>query len=479
MNDFSSLSPLLILIGGALVILLLEAFGRWSSRLIHFILALGSLLSSLVMALTFWGKKVTYFSGAYILDDMAILMIVLFCLAGVLIIFISLTYMIEHGFNRGEYLALLLLATTGLIIMTSSVDLIVIFLGLETLSLASYVLAGLKKEDEKSSEAAIKYFLLGSLASAFLVLGLAFIFIQSQSFNLKEIISNISKGADNSIIFLIGLSLIIVGFGFKVALVPFHMWTPDVYQGAPTPITAFFSVAPKAAGFFVLFRLVSPFFEPIYLRQNLKIILFLLSSLTMIVANLVALRQRNVKRLLAYSSIAHAGYLSLALLSQDASGLIFYLIAYLFMNIGAFAILIALSPNGREFHDLDDFNGLASRAPWLAACMSVFLISLAGFPPTAGFLAKFYIFSNAIKQGYVVLVIIAVLTSLISVYYYLRVIVHMYMSKELPPQAIRINSDFLLLLIIFFCVYAVLQLGLFPGQVINFIQRASSSSPFL
>lgn len=475
MNKFASLSPLLILVGASLIILLLEAFGRWSKRWLHSLTALASLMGCLIFAFSYWGKGAGYFEGAYTLDNIAILLTILFSLAGLLIILISVSYMIDHGFNRGEYLALLLLAISGLIIMVSSEDLIVIFLGLETLSVASYVLAGLKKEDQKSSEAAIKYFLLGSLASSFLVLGLAFIFIQSQSFNLKEIGFVINK-SEASPLFLIGLSLVLIGFGFKVALVPFHMWTPDVYHGAPTPIAAFFSVGPKAAGFLVLFRLLRPFLEPIFSRQNLQIILWLLSALTMIVGNLVALQQRNVKRLLAYSSIAHAGYLTMALLTIDGQSLIFYLLAYLFMNIGAFAILIALSPDGQEFHELDDFNGLATRAPWLAACMSVFLVSLAGFPPTAGFLAKFYVFTTAVRQGYTALVIIAVLASLISVFYYLRIIVHMYMAKELSTVKVKAEEP-LLLMVIFFCLYGVLQLGLFPGRIITFIQKAVSSLP--
>jgi len=477
MNDFASLSPLLILIGGALLILLLEAFGRWANRWPQALVALASLAGCLVLAFNFWDRGAVYFSGAYVLDDVAIILILLFSLAGLLVILLSLGYMVEHGFNRGEYFALLLLAISGLMIMVTSEDLIVIFLGLETLSVACYVLAGLKKEDEKSAEAAIKYFLLGSLASAFLVLGLAFIFTQTQSFNLR-VISSIFPRADNSLLFLIGLSLLLVGFGFKVALVPFHMWTPDVYQGAPTPITAFFSVGPKAAGFLVLFRLLRLFLEPVYSRQNLQIILWLLCALTMIVGNLVALRQRNVKRLLAYSSIAHAGYLTLALLTNDGQGLLFYLLAYLFMNIGAFAILVALSPHGQEFHELDDFNGLAARAPWLAACMSVFLVSLAGFPPTAGFLAKFYVFSHAVKQGYTALVVIAVLASLVSVYYYLRIIVHMYMVKESAASLIK-ASEPLLLVVIFFCLCGVLQLGLFPGRILALIQKAISSLSLL
>lgn len=477
MNRLASLLPLVIIIVAGLVILILEAFGRWKSRLWHAALALASLLAALFSSLIWWGKQASYFSGTYVFDDIAIVLFVLFALGGILVVLLSITAMVEHDFNRGEVFSLLLFAVAGLMIMASSNDLVVIFLGLETLSISSYVLAGLKKQDQKSSEAAIKYFLLGSLASAFLVLGIAIIYTQTQSLSLIEV-GRVSSADLASPLLLVGLCLGLVGFGFKVALVPFHMWTPDVYQGAPTPITAFFSTGPKAAGFIVLFRIFWPFLRPGLSTRSLWLILWILSALTMIVGNLVALRQRNVKRLLAYSSIAHAGYLTIAILSRDARGLIFYLLAYLFMNIGAFAVLVAMSFKGQEFHELDDFNGLSLRAPWLAASMSLFLFSLAGFPPTAGFLAKFYIFSQAVKEGLTSLVIIAVLASLVSVYYYLRVIVHMYMIKEMPAQASVKAEHPVLLLIIFFCVYGVLQLGLFPRAIIHFLQKATASLPF-
>jgi len=475
MNQLASLAPLLLVLLASLIILLLEAFGRWTQRSWHATIAVAALIGSIFLALNWWEKSATYFSGAYMMDKVAIIFMVLFSLAGILVILLSFPYMVDHGFNRGEFFSLLLLAITGLMIMASSEDLVVIFLGLETLSVASYVLAGMKKQDEKSSEAAIKYFLLGSLASAFIILGLAFFSAQNQSLNLRQLTS-LATDKIESPLFLAGLCLLLVGFGFKVSLVPFHMWTPDVYQGAPTPITAFFSVGPKAAGFLVLFRLFYSIMKMEADVSSIQTIIWILSVLTMVVGNLIALRQRNVKRLLAYSSIAHAGYLTIALLSRDGQGLTFYLLAYLFMNVGAFAVLVALSAKGQEFHELEDFNGLGERRPWLAAAMSVFLLSLAGFPPTAGFLAKFYVFSTAVKQGFTSLIIIAVLASLVSVYYYLRVIVHMYMIKEAPAlPAIKAEPP-LLLIVIFFCLYGVFQLGLFPARLISLIRQALTTS---
>ncbi len=475
MSEFSSLFPLLLPIIASLIVLLAEAFSRQTSRLPQAAVALVGLVGSLLLATRWWGKGAGYFGGSYTLDNVAIILFLVFSLTGIFIILISLPYMVEHKLNRGELFSLLLLAISGLMIMASSEDLVVIFLGLETLSVASYVLAGMKKHDEKSSEAAIKYFLLGSLASAFLVLGLAFFYTQTQSFHLSVIPSLLSDNL-NSPLFLISLALLLVGFGFKIALVPFHMWTPDVYQGAPTPITAFFSVGPKAAGLLVLFRLFRSLGDPGVSPWKTTNLLWILSALTMVVGNLVALRQRNVKRLLAYSSIAHAGYIVMAVLARDGSSLLFYLIAYLFMNIGAFSVLVALSRKGEEYHDLDDFSGLGQKAPWLAAAMAVFLFSLAGFPPTAGFLAKFYVFSAAVREGYTSLVIIGVLASLVSVYYYLRVIMHMYMKEISRPLALETEQS-LLLIVIFFCLYGVLQLGLFPAYLVSLIRQAVASLP--
>jgi NADH-quinone oxidoreductase subunit N len=273
---------------------------------------------------------------------------------------------------------------------------------------------------------------------------------------------------------LIGLGLVIIGFGFKIAVVPFHMWTPDVYQGAPTPITAFFSVVPKAVGFIVFLRIFTPYWKNALNTQAIFWILCVICVLTMVVGNLVALRQTNLKRILAYSSIAHAGYLLIAILAQDNSSLVFYLTVYLFMNIGAFAAVIALSRKGKEYLELEDYAGIGFKYPWIGVTFSIFLLSLAGFPPTGGFLAKFYIFSTAVRQDLLPLVIIGVLASLISVFYYLRIIVYMYMKEPAREIEIAIENP-ALFLVLFFCLYGVLQLGLYPRNILVLINQAISS----
>jgi NADH-quinone oxidoreductase subunit N len=254
------------------------------------------------------------------------------------------------------------------------------------------------------------------------------------------------------------------------------MWTPDVYQGAPTPITAFFSVGPKAVGFVVLLRIFIPYFQNALESQLMFGLLWIIAAITMIVGNLIALRQTNVKRILAYSSIAHAGYMLVAILAQDIQSLVFYLTAYLFMNIGAFAAVIALGKKDHEYLELDDYKGIGFRYPWIGATFAVFLISLAGFPPTGGFLAKFYVFSAAVRQGLVSLVIIGVLASLVSVFYYLRIIIYMYMKE--PSYDVEINIDNpALFLALFLCLYGVLQLGIFPGNILVLIQQAVAALP--
>jgi len=395
----------------------------------------------------------------------------------IFITLISLKYLSLQNTNYGEYYGLLLFALSGMMIMVSSRDFLVIFLGLEVLSMASYALAGLKRDDEKSSEAAIKYFLLGSFASAFLVFGIALLYGAVFSTDISTIMNFFQAETSLSLMGLTGMAFVIIGFGFKIAVVPFHMWTPDVYQGSPTPVTAFFSIGPKAAGFAVLMRIFFPFWKEAINSEIFFHILWILSVLTMVVGNLVALRQKNVKRILAYSSIAHAGYILVAILAGDNSGLLFYLTVYLFMNIGAFSAVIALSRKGKEFHELEDYSGIGFRYPWIGATLTVFLFSLAGFPPTGGFLAKFYIFSAAVHKGLVPLVIIGVLASLISVFYYLRIIIYMYMRE--PTRNVEIFAyNPSLFLVLFLCLYGVLMLGIFPGNILIYIKQAVAALAF-
>jgi NADH-quinone oxidoreductase subunit N len=477
MNSFLALLPLLIIVFASLLILILEVFIKKENKNYLGFFSLFFLIICAVAYINFWSKEYSYFNGGLLLDKLSLFFSFVLGIATAFVILLSMKYISLQDANHGELYSLLLFSLSGMMIMVSSLDLLVIFLGLEVLSISSYALAGLKRKDEKSSEAAIKYFLLGSFASAFFVYGLALLYGASRSTNVPGIISFFRSSSELDLMGSIGLGLVIIGFGFKIAVVPFHMWTPDVYEGAPTPITAFFSVGPKAVGFAVLFRIFFSYWDAAAGSQAIFWVLWIISVLTMLVGNLIALRQTNLKRILAYSSIAHAGYIMVAILSKDGPSLLFYLTAYLFMNIGAFAAVIALSKKGTEYLELEDYAGVGFKYPWIGATFSIFLLSLAGFPPTAGFLAKFYVFSAAVREGLVPLVIIGVMASLISVFYYLRIIVYMYMRE--PSREIAINLENpALFLVLFLCLYGVLQLGIFPGNVLLIIRQAISSLPF-
>lgn len=476
MNSFQALYPLLIVVGAALLVLILEVFLRKPDKSYLGYISILFLIACAAFCSQMWTKKLSFFDGYLLFDNFALIFVYIFLGASALVILISLKYIYLQGANYGEYYALLLFSLSGMIIMVSSLDLLVIFLGLEVLSLSSYALAGLQTESRLSSESAIKYFLLGSFASAVLVFGLALLFGFSGTMEIPKIINQFQSNNSHLLMGITGLGLLIIGFGFKISLVPFHMWTPDVYQGAPTPITAFYSIGTKAAGLAIFVRIFSFFHHDIQNYHSFFWSLWIIAVLTMLVGNLTALRQKNIKRLLAYSSIAHAGYLLIAVLAGDYSSLIFYLAVYLFMNIGAFSAVIALERKGEEFLQLDDYAGIGFQYPWIGAMMTVFLISLAGFPPTGGFLAKFYVFASAVEKGFVSLVVIAVIASLISVYYYLRVVVYMYMKDSNKILPIEIDNPGVYL-VMFLCLYGVLQLGLFPGNMLAWIRQAVSLLP--
>ncbi|MFC2164626.1 NADH-quinone oxidoreductase subunit N [Acidobacteriota bacterium] len=478
MDSLQALFPLLTVVAGALLIMLLEVIFKRENKTYLAFVSLVTLILSGYFAGQSWNKDLSYFNGHLTLDNVALLFSLILIIATIFVTLISMKYLTLHNTNHGEYYALLLLALSGMIIMVSSQDMLVIFLGLEVLSMSSYALAGLKRDDPKSTEASLKYFLLGSFASAFLVYGLALLYGAAGSIKIPAIITSFQSGDTIGPMAYAGLGLVIIGLGFKIAVIPFHMWTPDVYQGAPTPITAFFSIGPKAVGFAVLFRLLFPYWKVAMNDELVHSVLWVIAVLTMVIANLIALRQTNVKRILAYSSIAHAGYLLVAVLAQDTSSLLFYFVVYLFMNIGAFAALIAMGNHDEEYHELEDFAGIGFKYPWIGATFAIFLFSLAGLPPTGGFLAKFYVFSAAVREGLIALVIIGVLASLISVYYYLRIIVYMYMREPSREISVYLENP-ALFLVLFLCLYGVLQLGIFPGNVLIIIRQAVSSIPFL
>jgi NADH-quinone oxidoreductase subunit N len=395
--------------------------------------------------------------GMLAADDYALFFYLAILAAAALALLFSVEYSARIGLAQGEYYTLLLLSTAGMMLMAAAVNLVTLFLALEILSLALYVLVGLDRAERRSGEAALKYLVLGAFASGFLLYGMALIYGQAGTTSFAGVRAYIASlsgdpsvllSAGMSPLLLVGLGLMIIGLGFKVALVPFHMWVPDVYHGAPTSVTAFMSVGTKAACFAALVRVMLYIFGDLHAAWGW--VLAALATLTMTAGNLAALRQNNLKRMLAYSSIAHAGYILIGIAAGNQAGssaVLFYLVAYAFMNIVAFAVLIAVGKfDVPTIHDglrppsrgetLEDLAGLGTRKPGLAAAMALSLLSLAGMPPLVGFLAKLYIFSAAVESGFAWLAVVGVVNSVLSVYYYLRVVVTMYMT----PAAGRLEG---------------------------------------
>ncbi len=472
MGTTLALAPLVSVTAGALAALLLEAFLRRKGSEIPALPAVASLLAAGAFAVLAWGDvPPVLFGGRLVLDPPAVLLTGLLAVLGVFVVLMSLRYAGRRGLDLGQLCGLLLLAVAGAMIMVSSPDWLAVFLGLEVLSVACYALTGLERNDPASSEAAAKYFLMGSFAGAFFVFGLALLYGAAGSLELTAALRSVPGGPSLAPAAVIGLALILTAFFFKIAIAPFHMWAPDVYEGAPTPVTAFLTIAPKAAGLAVLFRVLRPLLEQEAAADMFAPALSVAAVLTMFAGNLAALRQKSVKRMLAYSSIAHSGYLLVAVVAGDGPGLVFYLAAYLFMNAGAFGVLIALAGDGTERPSLEDLAGLGRRDPWLAAALAAFLFSLAGFPPSAGFLAKFYVFGAAVREGHLLLAVAGVVASLVSVAYYLRVVVVMYMKDgETGIDAER--DDPALYLVVFLCLFGVVQLGIWPGNLLTVIRLA-------
>ena len=375
--------------------------------------------------------KRALFEGMMVHDPFTVFFTLLFCGIGVIAVLLSWDYVKRTRINQAEYYALLLASTLGMIIMAASNDLITIFLGLELMSLALYVLVGFQRQRLDSSEAAMKYFLLGAFASGFLLYGIALLYGATGTSNLNRMAAFLAGSPlNNNPLLLVGGLLLLVGFAFKVAAVPFHMWTPDAYEGAPTTVTGYMSVGAKAAGFAALLRVVLLALPD--LQVDWKPILSAIAILTMTVGNVTALLQNNLKRMLAYSSIAHAGYVLVAVVAggnEGGAAALFYLTVYALMNLGAFGLIALLGRGADERVLVSDLAGLGFRQPFLALAMTVFMISLGGIPPTAGFMGKFYVFSVAVKANLIPLAIIGVLNSVVAVFYYLRVTIAMYMQE--------------------------------------------------
>jgi NADH-quinone oxidoreductase subunit N len=405
------------------------------------------------------------------MDTYAIFFNLLLITGAVLTVLVSVNYLEEVQAHHGEYYVLLLCALAGMMTMACATDLITIFLGLEIMSIPVYVLAGFSRRRVRSNEAALKYFLLGAFATGLFLYGVAFIYGTTGTTDL----GGIRAAWEPTPLGLAGVGLLLVGFGFKISSVPFHMWTPDVYEGAPTPVTGFMAVGVKAAAFAAFLRVFLVAFD--VSAESVNALLWIFAVLTMTVGNVVAIAQRNIKRMLAYSSIAHAGYILVGMVAGTPSGqaaVLFYLLVYTFMNLGAFAIIILLVREGEEREEIDDLSALGYTRPALGLAMTLFMLSLGGIPPTAGFMGKFYLFRAAVESGYYWLVIIAVLNSVVSMFYYLRVVTVMYRSEptcDLRPAAPSTAGSLALAV----SAAATLILGIFPAVPLEIALRSVST----
>src|SRR5713226_2310595 len=452
----------------ALTVLLVDLFLREEEKgFLAWISILGLALAA-GMAFFLWGSQEGAFRETVLLDNFALFFTELFLGGAFVTILSSIHYLRETGIRGGEYHALILLSTVGMILMAAANDLIIFFLGLETMSIAVYVLTGMWRERVEASEAAMKYFLIGAFATGFLLYGIALIYGATGSTNLSRISFSLTQSINQQPLFLIaGVYLLMIGLAFKVGAFPFHFWVPDVYQGAPTSITGFMSVGVKAAAFAGWARIFMHQFSVV--DHEWKVPLHALAILTMIVGNLLAISQSSVKRMLAYSSIAHTGYLLIGVVAgREAGGaaLLFYLLAYAPMTLGAFAVLVALKNGEKDNESYDDFAGVGWKRPFLGMAMSIFMLSLAGFPPLAGFTGKFHLFRSAIVTGYTDLAIIGALNSLLSVIYYLRVIVKMYM-EEGGVDAKPFSTAPFLYLAILIAFLGTVGLGLLPARALS------------
>lgn len=468
--DLVSLAPVLVLSVFAMIVLIMDLFTGKNKIGLVFV-SLTGLLVTAISALAKFDLPVHSFNQSYVVDHLSVFFTFIFTISSALAILLSVEYNKREKIKVGEYYSLILFCTVGMILLASSTDLIMIFLGIEIVSLCLYVLAGINRRNTRSNEASLKYFLLGAFATGFLLYGMTLLYGGTGTTKLYRIAEILREGNGYSLpLMLMGMALLVIGMGFKVASVPFHMWAPDVYQGAPTPVTAFMAVGPKAAAFVAIFRVFAEAMPD--LSSSWTLILSIVAVLSMFVGNLGAIVQTNIKRMLAYSSISHVGYILIAVIAKNSLGsssLMFYMLAYTFMIFGAFGVVILMGREGDENLELENYSGLAYKHPLLALSMTIFLLSLGGLPPLAGFVAKFYIFSAAIEEGYVTLVVIAVLNTAISFYYYLRVTVYMYMKE--PQKEFNLHWGPLTVLVVVISLIGTLQLGLFPEPVILLTQH--------
>jgi len=478
-SDLLRVLPEIVLSGFAILVMVLDPFVSARRKS-----ALGwlALVGVVAAGVSVFGTSLpvgTAFNRTVAGDSFSVYFILLFLLVAALTVLGSLNYLERDQINHAEFYALVLMATVGMCFMASSTELILIFLGLEISSISTYILAGFKRQNAQSNESSVKYFLLGSFATAFFLYGIAFVYGVAGTTNLSDLSASLAtRAGDWSMLISVALVLMFVGLAFKVSAVPFQIWTPDVYQGAPAPVTALLSVGPKAAAFAVVLRVFLGGFGG---STSLTFWLIWVSAiLTMCLGNLAALWQSNVKRFLAYSSIAHAGYVLVGIAAatapgstESASPVLFYLTAYALMNVGAFVLVAHLAGPDERWTNIDDFTGFAYERPGSAACLAIFMFALAGIPTMAGFFAKFYVFRAAVHANLIGLTVIAVLNSVVSVYYYLRLVVVMYM-REGKAEASTASMPWPLGAAVAVSVVGIFYLGLLPSSFLSFADQAAS-----
>jgi NADH-quinone oxidoreductase subunit N len=480
-NDLVTLLPELILTALVLVIITVDLFLPRANKWILTPLTVAGLILAGAACVVVWGVNETVYEGFYVVDDLSVFLKATTIVIGILSTLFAPSYLTARRIPLGEFNTILVTALIGMCVLASGSDLITLFLGLELMVMPSYLLAGLHKTDRYSNEGGLKYFLLGSFASAILLFGVAWIYGLTGTTNISEVAAALDGQMSGAL--LVAIGFITVGGTFKIAAVPFHYWTPDAYQGAPTPITGFLSVGPKLGAFALLIRVFAEGLEP--LRADWLGVFLVLTVLTMTVGNIVALTQVNVKRMLAYSSIAHTGYIMAGLAAYAATddpvvmqagieSVLFYVLGYGVMNIAAFAVVAMLQRDTHRYGGLSSFAGLAGRAPWRAAAMAVLMLSLTGIPPTVGFFAKLYVLLATVAAGLEWLAVIIVLNAALAAFYYLRVVVYMYM-RDPEPEPAPLDSSPSGSLALALSVAGVVLLGIFPGAVLGLLEVSAAS----
>ena len=477
-EQWAALLPYLVVATGGMLTVLVSVVRSAQSATLAMVTAIATALIAIVVNCGLFGEaSQSMFNNMMVVDSFSVTFNVLFLGITALVALASKAYLEREKIHYGEYYGLLIFACLGMMFLAAAQEFVTLFVSLEIMSIAVYVLVGFRRVDLRSNEAALKYFILGSAASALMLFGMGLVYGATGTMQLSAIFAAVQQNANN-LIFVVGALLVVIGFLFKVASVPFHMWMPDVYEGAPISVTSFMTTGLKAAAFASFLRVyltMVPHDVSVSLTGLFYNLLWVSALLTMFIGNVVALTQRNLKRMLAYSSIAHTGYLLIGFIAGATSNVgysavVAYLITYVAMNLGAFTVLGMLGERGDRNTDLSDIAGIGFKRPWIGLAMTIFMFSMAGVPPTAGFAGKYLIFNSAVQAGEIKLAILSVLCSAISAYYYLQVIVYMYMKE--PLRDAQYQTDLAARAVVGFTATAVLLLGLFPSTLFEWAKRA-------